>query len=131
MNALDTNVLVRYVTQDDPVQAAAANRAIAAVAARGDKLLLQPIVLCELIWVLETPYGFRKTELLPVLDRILHTAQFEVADKDVCYQALDDWRRGKGDFSDYWLGRANRRAGAADTLTFDKALKDSPHFCLL
>jgi predicted nucleic-acid-binding protein len=131
VTGLDTNLLVRYVTQDDPAQSAAANRTIAAAAARGEKLLLQPLVLCELIWVLETAYGFRKAELLPVLDRILRTAQFEIADKDTCWQALDDWRRGHGDFSDCWLGRANRRAGAEETLTFDKALRANPHFRLL
>jgi len=131
VNGLDTNVLVRYLTQDDPRQAAVATRQIEAAAAKGEKMLIQPLVLCELVWVLDSAYGFGKAEILPVLERILRTAQFEIAEKDTVWQALGDCRRGKGDFSDYYLARANHRAGAAVTLSFDTALKGSPHFQIL
>jgi len=131
MIGLDTNVLVRYITQDQPRQAAAASRAIETAADSGEALLIQPLVLCEVVWVLESAYGFREAEILPVLERILRTAQFEVADKDTVWQAFDDCRRGGGDFADCYLGRGNRAAGAQTTLTFDKALKDNPHFRLI
>ena len=72
-----------------------------------------------------------KDEILSALEQILRTAQLEVAEKDTVWQALGDYRRGKGDFSDYCLGRANHRAGAETTLSFDRALKGSPHFEVL
>jgi len=131
IKGLDTNVLVRYLTQDDEEQAEAATRAIEGASAKGEKMLIQPIVLCELVWVLESAYDFSKTDLLRALEGILRAAQLEVAEKDTVWQALSDFRQGKGDFSDYYLGRANEKAGAAITLTFDKTLKGIPRFQVL
>lgn len=131
MTGIDTNVLVRYLTQDDRKQAEAAANILEGAAAKGNRILIQPLVLCELVWVLESAYGFPKSDLLRALEGILRTAQFEVAEKDTAWQALSDYRRGKGDFSDYYLGRANEKAGAATTLTFDKTLKGSPRFQVL
>ncbi len=131
IKGLDTNVLVRYLTQDDEKQAEAATQAIEDASGKGEKMLIQPIVLCELMWVLESAYNYPKTDLLRTLERILRVAQFEIAEKDTVWQALSDFRRGKGDFSDYYLGRANERVGAAITLTFDKTLKGIPYFQIL
>ena len=131
MTGLDTNVLVHYLTLDDKHQASDAAREIEAAAAAGERMLIQPLVLCELVWVLESAYCFGKPEILTILERILVTAQFEFAQKDTVWAALGDYRRGKGDFSDYYLGRANERNGASLTLTFDKALKDETRFRLL
>jgi predicted nucleic-acid-binding protein len=128
MRGLDTNVLLRYLTLDDKPQAALAAREIDASAAAGERMLIQPLVLCEMVWVLESAYRFGKREILTVLERILTTAQFEIAQKDIVWAALGDYRRGKGDFSDYFLGRANEKQGASLTLTFDKALKADPRF---
>lgn len=131
MMGLGTNVLVRYLTEDDPRQARVAAQAIERSADRGEKLLIQPLVLCELAWVLEGAYGFSKGEILQTLDAILRTAQFEIAEKDTVWLALSDCARGKGDFADHYIGRANERDGAESTLTFDKSLKQSKRFKLL
>ncbi len=131
MKGLDTNVLVRYLTQDDPKQSALASKEIEGSAAKGEKFLIQPLVLCELVWVLESAYHFSKADIVMVLERILRTAQFELADKEMLWQALSDYRPGKGDFSDYYLGRVNQKSGAEITLTFDRALKEEPRFRVL
>ena len=131
IKGLDTNVLVRYLTQDDERQAEAAAKTIEGAAAKGEKMLIQPIILCELLWVLESAYEFPKTDLLRALEGVLRIAQFEIAEKDTVWQALSDYRQGKGDFSDYYLGRANEKAGAAITLTFDKTLRGLPRFQVL
>lgn len=131
MKGLDTNVLVRYMTEDDPRQAAAAAREIEGAGRKGDKLVVQPLVLCELAWVLESAYGVGKKELLEVFERILRTAQFEIPGKDLVWRSLADYRAGKGDFSDHLLGRMNEDEGAPVTITFDKALRGSPRFHVL
>ena len=102
----------------------------AAVAA-GERMLIQPLVLCEMVWVLVNACRFGKSEILTTLERIPMTAQFEIAHKDIVWVALGDYRHGKGDFSDYYLGRANEKHGAALSLTFDRALKGNPRFRLL
>lgn len=127
MIGLDTNVLLRYVLRDDPVQAARADRELE----RGDRFLVDGIVLCELVWVLDTGYGFKRPEIAAALERILATAQFEIEGKEVALAALGDFRRSGADFSDCLIGRRNRAAGASETVTFDRSLKGRPGFRLL
>ncbi len=131
MIGLDTNVLVRTLVTDTPKQSAAAKRTVLEAARSGEKLLIQPVTLCELVWVLESCYRLSRPEISLALEAILRTAQFEILDKDTVALALGDYARGKGDFADYYLGRANERAGAEFTLSFDKSLRPDPRFRLL
>jgi len=131
MKGLDTNILVRYLTEDDPRQAAAAGKEIEVAGGKGEKLIVQPLVLCELAWVLESAYGAGKKELLDVLERILRTAQFEIPGKDLVWRSIADYRAGKGDFSDHLLGRLNGDEGASVTITFDRVLRGNPRFHVL
>jgi len=130
MTGLDTNVLARFLTRDDPKQFAAAARLIAEAERRGLKLIVSPVVLCELVWVLETAYDLPRATVATTLEKIFHTVEFETLEKDLLWPALDDYRAGPGDFSDYYIGRRNRQAGAEFTWTFDKHLKTSSHFRL-
>jgi len=131
MKGLDTNLLVRYIVKDAPRQAAVAVREIEAVRSRSESLLIQPVALCELVWVLRAAYGLSRGEIVPLLEQMLITVQFEIADNDTVRQALNDYRLGPGDFADYYLGRANAAAGAETTLTFHAALRSNPRFTLL
>lgn len=131
MTGLDTNVLVRYLTHDDPGQSGRASMIIEAAVTKGEKLLIHPVVLCELVWVLETAYNYGRKEVAETLDRILRTAQFTILDKEIVWSAWGDYQSGKGDFADYLIGRSNRRFGAEHTVTFDKALKGSKQFLVL
>ncbi len=127
MTGLDTNVLLRYLLRDDPTQAARADRALE----RGERFLIDGIVLCEVVWVLEAGYGLSRGDVAGALERILSTAQFEIESKDLAIAALDDFKRSTADFSDCLIGRRNRAAGAEETVTFDRSLKGLPGFRLL
>jgi predicted nucleic-acid-binding protein len=131
VTGLDTNLLVRYILQDEPRQAATAARELEAVAGRGEIILLQPVVLAELVWVLARSYRFTRPDIAQVLERVLRAAQFEVADRATVCQAFGDYCRGLGDFADCYIGRANQAASADTTLTFDKGLKGNPRFTVL
>jgi len=131
VKGLDTNLLVRYLTEDDSRQAVAAVKEIEGAGKKGEKLVVQPLVLCELAWVLESAYGVGKKELLDVFDRILRTAQFEIPGKDLAWRSLSDYRAGRGDFSDHLLGRLNEDEGASVTITFDRTLRGNPRFHVL
>ena len=131
MTGLDTNVLVRYLTHDDRNQSKKASTIVDEAATKGEKLLVHPVVLCELVWVLETAYDYGRSDVAATLDRILRTAQFEIPDKETMWSAWADYRAGKGDFADYLIGRANERLGATHTVTFDKELKAHKQFQVL
>lgn len=131
MIGLDTNVLVRYLTKDDPAQARAATQEIDQGIARDDMFFIAPVVLCELMWVLRSAYGLSRAEIGLTLDRILRTKQFEFTEKGLLWEALADYKSGKGDFSDHIIGRLGRNAGCIHTITFDTRLKSSPFFRVL
>jgi len=127
VTGLDTNVLLRYLVRDEPTQAARATRELE----RDERFLVGSIVLCELVWVLETGYGVPRRDIVTTLEKVLASAQFEIEGKDLALAALDDFRRSTADFSDCLLGRRNRAAGAAETVTFDRGLRGLDGFRLL
>lgn len=131
MIGLDTNVLVRYLTQDDPAQTRRANALINETLDRGDRCAIALVVLCELVWVLRDAYTLDRTTMVSTLERVLDTAEFVVDERDIAHHALSDYRRGPGDFADYVIGWQNRQEGCNDTATFDRALKGSELFRVL
>jgi len=131
MIGLDTNILVRYLTQDDPDQARKAGLEIEKGLSSGHMFFITDIVMCELVWVLETAYGNECREIIPVLENILRTRQFHFENKDLLWLSLADYRNKKGDFADYLIGQAGHKAGCSETLTFDTGLKDHPLFRVL
>jgi predicted nucleic-acid-binding protein len=128
---LDTNILARYLTQDDPTQSRRANAVITEASRRGDRCAVNTIVLCELVWVLRDAYGVDRGTVAATLEKILDTAQFVIEDRDLARRALADYRQGPGDFSDYLIGWRNRQAGCSETATFDRALRRSELFRLV
>lgn len=131
MIGLDTNVLVRYLTHDDPTQSGQAATFLEAAAARGERFLVNTTVLCELVWVLAAVYEYPRAEIARAIDQILATSQFEIERLDEARQALNDFRSTKADFSDALIGRINRSLGADHTVTFDRDLRSIETFRLL
>lgn len=126
MKGIDTNVLVRYLTQDDPEQSRRAARYIEA-----GTCFINCIVLCELLWVLESAYDYPKQVVAQVLEKILMTGEFQVEDHDLAWSALGDYRRTKADFADCLIARRNVAAGCGETGSFDKNTKGLTGYRLL
>jgi predicted nucleic-acid-binding protein len=131
MISLDTNILVRYLTQDDPDQSRKADHEIEKALSAGNMFFIADIVMCELVWVLETAYGYDRREIVPVLENVLRTKQFRFQNKDLLWKSLADYRSKKGDFADHLIGQAGHKAGCLETLTFDSGLKNNPVFRVL
>jgi len=131
MKAIDTNVLVRYLVQDDPVQGRRAASFIEAAASDKASILIGNIVLCEMVWVLDSAYRFPKPEIVGCIDKLLQTSTFQFEFKDIVRVALEDYRRVKADFADCLLGRLHTALGCDTTVTFDVALRKLQTFQLL
>jgi predicted nucleic-acid-binding protein len=131
MTGLDTNVLVRYLTEDDPEQARRAGAWVDATVARGEDCFVSAIVLCEMAWVLRGAYDVSKSDLLRTLDQLLATVRFVIGDKDVIRKAIDAYRAGRADFADYVIGALNREVGCEKTVTFDRRLRGDGQFVML
>jgi predicted nucleic-acid-binding protein len=131
MIGIDTNVLVRYLTQDDAAQARKVDTFVAEAMESNTRIHIDDIVLCESVWVLRAAYKMAKSQIVTALDRILSTALFSFDARESLREALDDYRDGSSDFSDYLIGRRNAHAGCDHTITFDRLLRDAPTFLQL
>ena len=128
MIGLDTNVLVRYLTLDEPRQAEIATQVIESATTVGEPLFVSTVVMCEVVWVLERGYRFDRAQVEHAIDALLRTAQLHFREKDLLLAALADYRGGSGDFADYVIGRDAAAEGCSRTVTFDRALAPSPLF---
>ena len=131
MIGLDTNILVRYLTQDDPDQSKKAAKEIEKGLSAGHAFFIADIVMCELVWVFETAYGYDRREIIPAIENILRTKQFRFENKDQMWKCLADYRSRKGDFADHLIGQVGHKAGCRETITFDTGLVDNPIYRVL
>lgn len=131
MIALDTNVLVRYIVQDEPRQAAAASRLIESRCTADDPGLVATIVVCELGWVLRRGYGYSRAQIAAVIRTILSVEELQVEAPDLTWRALRLYETGSADLADYLIGAGNRELGAAATFTFDRAVGECDLFALV
>ena len=120
MIGLDTNVLVRYLVEEDDPQNRAADRFVEEALNRGESLFVNQIVLCEVAWVLSRAYNFTRKEVGEALEMILCARQFEIEAKDLVINGLREYRKGKADFADCLIGLKNQAAGCTATVTFDR-----------
>ena len=120
MIGLDTNVLVRYLTQDEPTQAAIANDLIENRLSADAPGFISAIVLVELVWVLEGAYSCDRAAISAILSRILRAKLLRVENAEVTWQAARMFSDGRGDFADCMIERAANANGCSATLTFDK-----------
>jgi predicted nucleic-acid-binding protein len=128
VKGLDTNVLVRYLVQDDPKQAAHASRFIETACTKDRPCYIGQIVLCELAWVLESNYQQSRAEIAAVIEKLLQIGQLEVSAPEVVWRALDDYKKSNVDFPDHLLARVNESVGCSSTVTFDKKASKQPAF---
>ena len=118
--AIDTNLLVRYLTGDDPQKAMAVdnllNRAI-----RGElKILIPSIVVAELVWVLESFYVMKAQEIAELVEAIVNTPGVEVTDKGIIVSALRLYRNKHIDLIDAWITEFAKEREIKTIYTFDK-----------
>jgi len=119
MIGLDTNILVRYVTQDHAAQSAAAVRVIDSLSSESPGFL-SLVVIVELVCVLQFSYRFKKHEIEHVVDRLLRSKELVVERADIVSQALRKFRVSRAHFADCLIERCGRAGECQYVLTFDK-----------
>jgi len=131
MIGLDTNVLVRYIVQDEAAQARAASRLIETRCTTEDPGFVSLLVLAELVWVLERAYGYARNQVAEVLNSILTSAELKAEQPDLARRALLGYDSGPADFADYLIGHVNAENGCSSTATFDRRATKSGLQCLV
>ena len=128
MIGIDTNILVRYLTQDDEKQAAIINKIIAQYENQAHSMFINNIVICELIWVLERGYKYSKKEIISAVRVILSTTEFAFEQPEILWLSLNDYEKYNADFSDILLSKINKIYDCDYTITFDNKATNLKEF---
>ena len=120
MIGLDTNVLVRYIAQDDPAQSARATAFVERECSPSSPGFVALVVLVEVVWVCERCYAATRVEIAEILRTILSSKQLVVQDAETAWQALRLFESTKADFADALIERTAKAAGCERVVTFDK-----------
>lgn len=120
MPSLDTNVLVRYLVQDDSGQLAAAKRLISRCVTGGQSLFVPVTVTLELEWVLRARFGYIKEDVMQALSSLFSAAELTFESERALEVALHLYREGSADFADCLHIALATQAGDQPLWTFDK-----------
>ncbi len=131
MIGLDTNVLVRFLVEDDREQAARARALVQQTIARGEPLFVSDVVLCELYWVLDRAYGMSRDQIAPALRALLAAKHLSFRNGDLIGRAVAAYQDGRGRFADYVIRELSIDAGCDSVATFDRALHKEKGFVRL
>lgn len=131
MIGLDTNIVVRYLAQDDRVQSALATRVLDHELTAEAPGFISLVTLAEVIWVMTSLYDADRAAVELAVEGLLSAAQLRVQDAEAVWLALQDYRDSTADFSDALIATLGRNAGCEHTLTFDRAAARHPGFTLL
>lgn len=121
MIALDTNVVVRFLVQDDKKQAKIATRLFDKLTEQEPGYICREVVI-EVVWVLERAYGFTRKQIIPAIEGLISSKELIVEDAERVALALARYQEGGAGFSDHMILLSSLDAGCTELATFDKAL---------
>jgi predicted nucleic-acid-binding protein len=124
MIGLDTNVLVRYIMQDDARQAPKANKLIESLTIDAPGFVTL-VSVTELVWVLISCYGLERAQIVDALEGLIRTKEMVVERSETVWQAVRTYRNGSADFADCLIERSASFAGCERTMTFDQGAAKS------
>jgi predicted nucleic-acid-binding protein len=121
MIGLDTNILVRYLAQDDPVQSPVATDVFELRLTEENPGFISVVAMVETVWVLGRAYDLAHNEIAAAIERVLQADTLVVEHEQEVFTAMIALKDGAGSFADALIGALGAKAGCTMTLTFDKA----------
>jgi predicted nucleic-acid-binding protein len=117
---VDTNVVVRFLAQDDEVQSPIATRFMSRLSKERPGFI-SAVVLAEITWVLSRAYKTPRDAIANAVEGLLRSAELVVENADAAYRALGAYRAARAvDFADAFIVHTAALAGADETVTFDQ-----------
>lgn len=130
MIGLDTNILVRYIMQDDSKQAALATRLVESLSAESPGFI--PLVsVVEIAWVLLSAYSLSREQLIEAFELVLRTKELIVEQAEIVWKAVRVFRSSHADFADCLIAQSAASAGCEKTVTFDRGAAKTGGMTLL
>ena len=131
MTGLDTNILLRYILEDDPVQSPRAERLMEYTFTEANPGYISLVTIAETAWVLSSFYRFNAQDVVSAIQSLLDMAVIEIQNKSEVYAAMIALQSGQADFADALIANIGTWSGCTTTLTFDKKASRLPGFQLL
>jgi predicted nucleic-acid-binding protein len=130
MIGLDSNVVLRAITGDDPVQSPSARRFLTMLSSnrRG---VINSVVLVEIAWTLRARHKYSKREILKHMESFMRSDAYHIVDRDAVSEALQVSSQHAIEFADALIGEINRLVGCATTMTLDEGASHTPCFTYL
>jgi predicted nucleic-acid-binding protein len=128
MIGLDTNVILRYLLQDDPKQSRQANLIFDRQLSERNPGFISLVTVLEIVWILRSLLKQDPSQIASHLENLLAADSLEVQNEQQVFNAVFALKRGTGDFEDALIGALNAWAGCSHTLTFDRKAARLPHF---
>jgi len=125
---LDTNVIVRYLTQDDPTQSATATRIFEHVLSERDPGFVSIVAMVETVGVLERAYGFGAKAIASAVEVLLAIDVLSIQFEQQVFAAMLELKSNRGSFADALIGELGAEAGCSRTVTFDRRATRIPGF---
>lgn len=120
MIGLDTNIVVRYLAQDDPIQSPKATEIIERRLNEDEPGFVSLVTIAETVWVLDRLYGLSHQEIAHAIERMLQADRLVVQNEQEVFTAMIALKSGSGTFADALIASLGAWAGCSSTLTFDK-----------
>ena len=130
MIGLDSNILVRYLTQDDPTQTPKATAIIERRLTEENPGFVSIVAMAEIVWVLERAYRFPARQIARAIERMLQADVLVVENEQEVFTAMIALKQNRGSFADALIADLGTRAGCSHTLTFDRKALRLPGFRL-
>ena len=127
MIGLDTNVLLRYLAQDDPVQSPRATQIITNRLTEEEPGFVSLVTILEVVWVLKSLYKRSRQEIANDIEMILAADTLEIQNEQQVYHAVVALRNGTRAFEDALIGSLGIWRGCSETLTFDEKAAQRLH----
>ena len=131
MKALDTNIIIRFLVNDDKQQGAKVRRLFEKAEESSERLFIAIPTVLETLWVLSAIYAFERSEILDALDLLTQMPVLEFERYPSIRQLIRLGRESKADLPDLLIGLSGKSCGCEATLTFDRKLPKTDLFELL
>lgn len=117
---VDTNLFIRYLTNDDPAKADRVEQLLADAANGKMRLVTTEMVLAEVVWVLESSYGLKNSDIAPLIRGILATQGLDVINGSLVSRALEYYETRNIDFIDGYIAAVMEKQGITEIYSFDR-----------
>ena len=117
---VDTNLFIRYLTNDDQAKAERVELLLKEAAAGKVRLVTAEMVIAEVVWVLESSYGLKSAEVAPLIRAILATSGLDVLNAPLVARALEYYETKNIDFIDGYIAAVMEKQGITELYSFDR-----------